>query len=292
MLLLGAVFACTWTVQAAPIVIPDSVLSQLAEFAQRDDLRTQLQQDPRGEDADINELSREFVQLRVLLSQLHGATKKWQDIKSTEKLPQIMQLMTELTPSASATYEPIAAPAASAQPTCDANGARTECGFGGITEQQCRDKGCCHMPGNGPWCFHPNGAAPAPSAPATAPSPASQKWFDQLMMESVVSSLPRDRLVRDVLKSLEVVVALNKPIHEWQQKVRDKLAKRRAEAEAKNAQPPAPKEPEAPVSCGDFLSCDSCLAKGCAWCLGERVCVNGTAYATRVSCVSSNSFHE
>jgi len=35
--------------------------------------------------------------------------------------------------------------------------ARKDCGFNGITQAQCKAKGCCWAPGNGPWCFHANG---------------------------------------------------------------------------------------------------------------------------------------
>jgi len=54
--------------------------------------------------------------------------------------------------------------------TCDPNGPRTDCGFYGITQDQCQAKSCCWGPvfeadgsksGDTPWCFFPN------SAPAT-----------------------------------------------------------------------------------------------------------------------------
>jgi len=44
-------------------------------------------------------------------------------------------------------------------PFCDNNGNRRDCGYVGITEQECASRACCWDPtSNGtPWCFHSNG---------------------------------------------------------------------------------------------------------------------------------------
>lgn len=45
--------------------------------------------------------------------------------------------------------------------TCRAAAPRSDCGYVGITQQQCQSKGCCWDPVGGsddgtPWCFHPS----------------------------------------------------------------------------------------------------------------------------------------
>eukprot|EP00117_Sycon_ciliatum_P022190 scpid24312/ scgid19214/ Probable alpha-glucosidase Os06g0675700; Maltase len=46
---------------------------------------------------------------------------------------------------------------------CFPQGLRKDCGFFGITQQQCLDKGCCwhEFPDHSPWCFYPNSAPPS-----------------------------------------------------------------------------------------------------------------------------------
>ena len=54
------------------------------------------------------------------------------------------------------------------------------------------------------------------------------------------------------------------------------------EVPAKTAQAAAAsKVPKAPKQnyCGDHLSCDPCFKSGCAWCIGERVCVEDAKWA-------------
>ncbi|KJE94142.1 lysosomal alpha-glucosidase [Capsaspora owczarzaki ATCC 30864] len=47
--------------------------------------------------------------------------------------------------------------AVSAAPQCNPGGVRNDCGYVGITQQQCEAKGCCWSPlDNNPWCFNSN----------------------------------------------------------------------------------------------------------------------------------------
>ena len=84
LVLAALVLLCAVPALCAPPVLPDEWLNQLAEAANRDDLRAQLSS-VDGEDVSSDDLVREFVQMRVLLSQLHGALRKWNDKKKTGK---------------------------------------------------------------------------------------------------------------------------------------------------------------------------------------------------------------
>ena len=61
---------------------------------------------------------------------------------------------------------------------CDkvAVAARKDCGFNGITQQQCSNKGCCYRespnpnPQHHPWCYYPSKPSPSPS-PKPSPTP-------------------------------------------------------------------------------------------------------------------------
>lgn len=59
-------------------------------------------------------------------------------------------------------------------PFCDNNGNRQDCGFVGITEQDCINRACCWNPkDNSPWCFHSNSGG---STPATCKTTISHGY--------------------------------------------------------------------------------------------------------------------
>jgi hypothetical protein len=53
-------------------------------------------------------------------------------------------------------HSPDSVPGSTLNPYCDANGTRRDCGYVGITEQECASRACCWSPSNNgsPWCFH------------------------------------------------------------------------------------------------------------------------------------------
>ncbi len=65
----------------ARALLPDPLLAELTEHANRDDLRAQLTADPtdaRAESLAIGDLARDFVRMRSVLTQLHAPVRKWQ----------------------------------------------------------------------------------------------------------------------------------------------------------------------------------------------------------------------
>ncbi len=65
----------------ARALLPDPLVAELTEHANRDDLRAQLTADPtdaRAESLAIGDLARDFVRMRSVLTQLHAPVRKWQ----------------------------------------------------------------------------------------------------------------------------------------------------------------------------------------------------------------------
>jgi len=61
----------------------------------------------------------------------------------------------------------VAVAALVAAQSCNNSGNRVDCGFTGITQQQCQAQGCCWNqvnpnPNNLPWCFYSNNNPPPP----------------------------------------------------------------------------------------------------------------------------------